>query len=86
MNNMDIRCGELQSVMVNINYWEQVWSEFNDDIDITYRSGMKETFHKELNDKMVNAYERGLDHEHKYFIVDNLVQEYINMKWIIIEN
>jgi hypothetical protein len=87
MNNMDIRCGELQSVMVNLNYWIQVWSEWNDDKEIEWKEGenqeaIKEAFHAELNTAMTLAYEKNYYGEDKYIIMDNLVQTYINNGWL----
>ena len=83
MNNMDIRCGELQSVIVNLNFWEQVWSDWNDGKELEFKPAkMRLSFHKELNDAMTTAYENNYNNEDKYIVVDNLVQEYLNGKWI----
>ena len=78
---MDIRCGELQSVMVNLNYWEQVWSDWNENSELEFNTDIfRETFHIELNEAMVIAFENSYDDEHKYIVMDNLVQEYLNIE------
>ena len=80
---MDIRCGELQSVIVNLNFWGQVWSDWNDGKELEFKPAkMRLSFHKELNDAMTTAYENNYNNEDKYIVVDNLVQEYLNGKWI----
>jgi hypothetical protein len=89
MNNMDIRCGELQSINVNINWWINTWEEWNSDpvaVEINFiPERMSKTFHSELNSALTNAYEKNYSDEDKYIVMDNLVQEYINNKWIKIK-
>jgi hypothetical protein len=83
MNNMDIRCGEIQSINLNINYWIYMWTEYNDFKEIKFKNlNYYKSFHKELNLSMVNAYEKRYGWEDKYNVMDNLIQEYYNNKFL----
>jgi hypothetical protein len=83
---MDIRCGELELVKVNINYWENYWCEYQDEeCELEWASeDFRKAFHKELNMGMTLAYEENYNDEHKYYVFDNLLQEYANNNSVVI--
>ena len=90
MNNLDIRCGELESVMVNLNYWIQVWTETDERWVTTMdnenfefiNDATRKAFHSELNTAMRRPYEMGYSEMDKYYVMDNLVQTYFNQNLI----
>ena len=83
---MDIRCGELQNLNVNINYWVNLWSDWNDYKELDFKNQkLFKGFHNELNLEMVRAYKENYSFEDKYYIFNNLVTEYENNKLLKIK-
>ncbi len=84
-NNMDIRCGELQVIRINKNYWTQCWFDSYADreeddkgtiIDLDYKNeDLEEKIWDCINERVVHLYEKNLSKDDRHFEILYVIDE-----------